>query len=1289
MVEREGQIVTFYSYKGGTGRTMALANVAWILAANGHRVLVADWDLESPGLHRFFAPFLTAEQQVTTGGVIGMITDYQWATLPVDEGGNGGPADQRPADWHREYARVERHAFSINWTFPGGGSLDLLPAGHSSLEYAASVASLNWEDFYDRLGGSQFFDAMREDMKNRYDYTLLDSRTGLSDVADICTIHLPDVIVDCFTLSEQGIDGAANVAQHIRSYDDERTRRTRRILPVPMRVDLGEKFKADAGRTLARRRFPRLPAGMTEDERRDYWNLVEVPYRTYYAYEETLATFGDEPGNPASLLGSYERLAGYITDGRVTRMPPIDPVLRRQVEARFERRPALLEETLVLRYAPEDQAWAEWALAVYSAARLRVHDGGRPGDVPAEPGAREVVLWSDNFRGTGNRSAVALCIGDDNPGHDDVEAWEPLRGAGAEAAIGRTLRLVGADDSAGAGWHATLPRFPGEPAQVQNAPVKNPRFTGRHQQLRELRETLKRSGGTPVALIGGAGMGKSQLAIEYAHRFSGAYDVIWWVPADPPQFVETIMSDLGAELNFPRRATLDDTAGLVVRRLSRGGGREGTPLRWLLIFDNADRYADVERYLPRGNGHLLITTRNAEWGDVARVLEVEGFSRAESIEHLRYRLGGRTLTRGDADRIADAVSDLPILVVLAAAWLHDTGRSGEEYLAGLDNIGTVRSTATAVWEVILERLRGTSHGAYRLLQLMSMLQPDISLGLLYSDEVARVIARYDDDVAQQLADRMSEHDVTAALMQPINRLSLVKLDPEMKRVTVHRLLQSALRDRMTPERRAEVRHAVHLVLAGARPAGEVEDPATWEGFRLLWGHLDGSDPEGCGDDDVRQLVIDRIRYIYLAGSFRQGLEYAIRADERWTARLEELPDDDPDRHPLLVRLLHLRFHRGNLLRSLGEFVQARDLDERTLIAQEELIGESHPYTLFTAGSYGGDLRALGDYHEALERDLRTHRASATRFGEDHRRTLSFANNLGTSYRLTGDFRRALELDRATYNRMAQVLGEDHHRTLLTGNNLGSDLREAGEYQESVERLRKIRRGYEKLYGQHSTDALGVQVNLAVSLRGAGHVDEARDLLDEAYDRLRINLGEDTWPTLLTRLSRAATMLVTEDYASAREEFEKTEDLLVRRFSGDHPYVLLCRHNLVVALAGAGATETALVQATVSESALRDALGSAHPSTMAAVNNLALLLIDTGDGDTGRAMLADLVARLAVGLGEEHPDTYVSLGNLAVAEQSDHVPVTTRLADRVGSDHPVVRSLHRRRRVYRVLDPHTY
>ena len=279
-----GQIITFYSYKGGTGRTMALANVAWILAGNGKRVLAVNWDLESPGLHKFFHPFLDESTVTATPGVIEIINDYASAALAPEERGN---------DWHLEYARVERHAVSLEWAFRGGGRLDFLSAGRQNRDYSAAVCSLDWDNFYDRLGGGRFFRAMREDMKQRYDYVLIDSRTGLSDVADICTIELPDVLVICFTLSDQSIEGAANVARQISGrYRD----RNIRVLPVPMRIEDGEKQKLDVGRALARMKFEGFPAGMTPETSALYWASVEVPYKPFYAFEETLATFGDDPG---------------------------------------------------------------------------------------------------------------------------------------------------------------------------------------------------------------------------------------------------------------------------------------------------------------------------------------------------------------------------------------------------------------------------------------------------------------------------------------------------------------------------------------------------------------------------------------------------------------------------------------------------------------------------------------------------------------------------------------------------------------------------------------------------------------------------------------------------------------------------------------------------------------------------------------------------------------------------------------------------------------------------------
>ena len=126
----QGQIITFYSYKGGTGRTMALANVAWILASNGKRVLAVDWDLESPGLHKFFHPFLDESTVSATPGVIEIINDYASAAVDPE------PAKQRPGIWNM---RVSSGMQSRSeWEFPDGGRLDFLSAGRQNRDYSAA-----------------------------------------------------------------------------------------------------------------------------------------------------------------------------------------------------------------------------------------------------------------------------------------------------------------------------------------------------------------------------------------------------------------------------------------------------------------------------------------------------------------------------------------------------------------------------------------------------------------------------------------------------------------------------------------------------------------------------------------------------------------------------------------------------------------------------------------------------------------------------------------------------------------------------------------------------------------------------------------------------------------------------------------------------------------------------------------------------------------------------------------------------------------------------------------------
>jgi MinD-like ATPase involved in chromosome partitioning or flagellar assembly len=330
---RPGRIVTFHSFKGGTGRTMALANVAWILAAAGKKVLVVDWDLEAPGVHHFFEPFLDVELVMRRSGVIDMLREYEDGIVH-DKG--------YVAEDVQRLAAVDAHTIAVNWDFHGG-QLSIMPAGRQNTSYSPTLGERDWTRFFEELNGADFLEALRDDMRATYEYILIDSRAGRSDMVDVCTQHLPDVLVACYSLTNQAIEGAVRTAYGVETL----ARRGEpihsiRILPVAMQVDHSVPTKADAGRRVAERAFSGLPSGMADAQRVRYF-AVEIPYRADYAFEETLATFGDVPGDPDSLLAAYERLTAAITSGEVSSCPVLSNDERLPVLRRFDRAARLVE----------------------------------------------------------------------------------------------------------------------------------------------------------------------------------------------------------------------------------------------------------------------------------------------------------------------------------------------------------------------------------------------------------------------------------------------------------------------------------------------------------------------------------------------------------------------------------------------------------------------------------------------------------------------------------------------------------------------------------------------------------------------------------------------------------------------------------------------------------------------------------------------------------------------------------------------------------------------------------
>jgi hypothetical protein len=220
---------------------------------------------------------------------------------------------------------------------------------------------------------------------------------------------------------------------------------------------------------------------------------------------------------------------------------------------------------------------------------------------------------------------------------------------------------------------ADKPGFAGRLPRVWKVPPRNPRFTGRDGMLAELRRRLRAEEPTLVvqALYGLGGVGKTQLAIEYAHRFAAGYDLVWWIDAEQPVLISDQLAVLAARLGLPAGPTVADT---VERLLAELRGRD----RWLLVFDNAERPDDIAGYRPAGAGHVLITSRFPGWGALGGRLEVDVLARAETIALLRARIPA--LDEELADKIAAELGDLPLAAAQAAGYLEQTDLPPGDYL---------------------------------------------------------------------------------------------------------------------------------------------------------------------------------------------------------------------------------------------------------------------------------------------------------------------------------------------------------------------------------------------------------------------------------------------------------------------------------------------------------------------------------------------------------------------------------------------------------------------------------
>jgi hypothetical protein len=1307
-----GRIVTFYSYKGGTGRTMALANVAWILAASGLRVLAIDWDLEAPGLPRFFHPFLEDDDFTGKAGVQSLVTAF--ATHVTQRRRNGEAPGAGPA-FYEPFTELHRYVVTLDWDF-GDGTLDLLPAGLPDRNYGA--AAFDWNDFYERLDGAAYLEELRRSMAEAYDYVLIDSRTGLSDVADICTAVLPDTLVNCFTMSDQSINGAAMVAGRIV---ERRGGQVARILPVPMRLDLSaEHERLNVGRATARAKFDRFLDGLEGDDELDrYWRDVEVPYRAYYSYEEILAVFADPADRPNTVLSSFERLTDRITGGAVTTLARMPDEVRQQQLHEFQRgRPTPVGE-LYLSYVPEDRAWADWLRELLEHQGFQVKDRPRDAeDVLAatkDSGDRRnltktvavlsgAYLRSDEFEAV--RAAAAVL---DPAGNRKLVVPISVGGSFANPFRSRAtadleqLSQSGARDAVlGALGGSALPppsrrkheraSFPGdEPKEWRGVPARSSTFTGRAAILDSLRDALRSGTGAATLLQmlhGLGGVGKTQIALEYTYRFKADYDLVMWVPSEIPNRVVTQIAELAEPLGV-RQSDVTEASREVVERLRRGDPYR----RALLIFDNvtASRLDDLLPLIPTGGAaHVILTSRDRELASTAdmKAIDINVFTREESLGYLQRHVEDG-LSSDDAGLLAETLGDLPIALELAAAWLNETGVPFADYLEELRRYpeqmldaasGSYPGTLAGVWKPTIERLRAESPAAVRLLEVCAFFGPEpISTRIIYSKAFAAALRELGAGLA-------GEQDATDRLMRDLSRFSLARVDRVARSIQVHRLLRALVQGSMEPDEQERTKRTVRQVLASMRPeeAG-VDDPRTWQGFLILWPHLEAAGAETEAGYETRELMIDRVRFLANSGQLTAALRLGEHLRQIWTAQ------DPTDKWTLL-----LGFEVANLLRSRGEAHRSLAIDEEVYRLQEATSGLDQLDTLRTAGSIAADLLYLGRWQEALERDRQTYPVLRRIYGEDHPRALQALNNLAVSLRITGKCYEARDLDRKVFDDMRGVQGASHRLTLLTGINLARDLRDCGELAESVDLLSPLVDLCSEALGAEAPQTLHAAKGLAVVERRTGQRRVARARTEELSDRFRSVFGADAPETLACALNLASDELATgePDAALVRAEgaLDRYRDLLV----ADHPHALVCASNVGVyrrAIGDLAGAERILAE---TYRGLLGALSPEHPFTLSCAVNLANAWADTGRQDEALDLLVATAQVYERILGASHPDTMICGANRATLlremgrdDDADAIggPVLQQMATTYGADDPDLLEIQGGKRPSRELEPH--
>jgi tetratricopeptide (TPR) repeat protein len=810
---------------------------------------------------------------------------------------------------------------------------------------------------------------------------------------------------------------------------------------------------------------------------------------------------------------------------------------------------------------------------------------------------------------------------------------------------------------------------PTKTQRVWNVPYqRNPHFTGRDELLDQLaqqlapeaqaqRTTTRRAALTqPQAIKGLGGIGKTQIAIEYAYRSRdlGRYTHTFWTNAASEEALLTSFVELAELLPvFPAKGETDQ------HRLVEAVKRwlELCQERWLLIFDNADDVSLVRNFLPQnGKGSILLTTRAQAAGSIdASSIEVENMGLREGTEFLLHRAQCQQVSdeeQDEATNIAVALDCFPLALDQAGAYIEETRCSFTDYLALYQNHrqallaqrGTLATdypnSVATTWSLSFQKVQQANPAAAELLQLCAFLAPD-----RIPEELLTEGAIYWPPLLQKAsADLFAFQQMIAELL----KFSLVKRLVEDRTLSIHRLVQAVQRDRMETEAQRQWAERVVRALDTVFPHNS-QDPATWpQCLRYL------DQIHAC-----HRLIEHYMLYIVEAADLlnRAGLYlnkhalYAIAKllyQSALAIREQVLGADHPDTATILNNL-------AGLYDMLGQDHEAEQLYQRALVIQEQKLGTMHPETARSLSNLAALYQNQGKYMQAEPLEERALVIREQTLGPMHPDTAGSLHRLATLCWRQGKFAEAEPLYQRALAIREHILGPTHPDVALSVNNLAVLYWNMGKYEQAELFYQRALSIWEQMYGPtHPHVALSLN-SLAELHRLQGEYQEAERLYRRALSIWEQMYGPHYLDAALSLHGLAKLYSAQNNSSQAERLYRQALSIRTQALEPAHPDVLSVLEDYMALLRRMNRSEEATERKAYAEAELlyqralqirEQQLGPEHSDVASPLNGLANLYRDQGRYAEAEPLYQRALQIREQRLGPEHSDVAETIHDLA-------------------------------------------